>query len=122
VYARWTWLLGDTIRSYTGGSSDCVLPAHRRDAPATMAFDEGISGYFISTRPPKTRWKECLAMGLPDKIANTVQILRGRAKEAAGKMSNDPGLAMEGKLERGAGHIKQAGEKMKDAGRNLFRW
>jgi uncharacterized protein YjbJ (UPF0337 family) len=46
----------------------------------------------------------------------------GRAKEAAGKMSNDPGLAMEGKLERGTGHIKQAGEKMKDAGRNLFRW
>jgi uncharacterized protein YjbJ (UPF0337 family) len=37
-------------------------------------------------------------------------------------MSNDPGLAMEGKLERGTGHIKQAGEKMKDAGRNLFRW
>jgi uncharacterized protein YjbJ (UPF0337 family) len=60
-------------------------------------------------------------MGLPDKIANTVQILKGRAKEAAGKISNDPGLAIEGKLEQGAGHIKQVGEKMKDAGRNLFR-
>lgn len=60
-------------------------------------------------------------MGLPDKIANTIQILKGRAKEAAGKMSNDPGLAMEGRFDRGAGHIKQVGEKMKDAGRNLFR-
>ncbi len=60
-------------------------------------------------------------MGLPDKIANTVQFLKGRAKEAAGKISNDPGLTIEGKLERGAGHIKQAGEKMKDAGRHLFR-
>jgi uncharacterized protein YjbJ (UPF0337 family) len=87
-----------------------------------MAFNEGFSGYPLFAASPKVRWKECLAMGLPDKIANRVQILKGRAKEAAGKMSNDPGLAMEGKLERGTGHIKQAGEKMKDVGRNLFRW
>ncbi|HYZ35443.1 MAG TPA: CsbD family protein [Pseudonocardiaceae bacterium] len=60
-------------------------------------------------------------MGLPDKIANRVQVLKGKAKEAAGKMANDPGLAVDGKLDQGKGHIKQAAEKMKDAGRTLFR-
>jgi uncharacterized protein YjbJ (UPF0337 family) len=60
-------------------------------------------------------------MGLQDKIANRAQVLKGKAKEAAGKISNRPGLAVDGKLEQGMGHIKQAGEKMKDAGRSLFR-
>jgi uncharacterized protein YjbJ (UPF0337 family) len=60
-------------------------------------------------------------MGLPDKIANRVQVLKGKAKEAAGKMANDPGLAVDGKLDQGKGHIKQAAEKMKDAGRTLLR-
>jgi len=60
-------------------------------------------------------------MGLQDKIANRVQVLRGKAKEAAGKISNNPGLAVEGKLEQGVGHVKQAGEKIKDAGWSLFR-
>ena len=53
-------------------------------------------------------------MGLQDKIANRVQVLRGKAKEAAGKISHDPGLAVDGKLEQGVGHMKQAGEKIKD--------
>ena len=60
-------------------------------------------------------------MGLPDKIANRVQVLKGKAKEAAGRMANDPGLAVEGRLDQGKGHIKQAAEKMKDAGWSLFR-
>jgi uncharacterized protein YjbJ (UPF0337 family) len=60
-------------------------------------------------------------MGLPDKIANRVQVLKGKAKEAAGKMTNDPGLAVDGILDQGKGHIKQAAEKMKDTGRTLFR-
>lgn len=59
-------------------------------------------------------------MGLPDKIANTVQVLKGKAREAAGKISNNPGLAVDGKLEQSRAHIKQAGEKIKDAGRSIF--
>lgn len=60
-------------------------------------------------------------MGLQDKIANRAQILRGKAKEAAGKISDNPAMAVDGKLEQGWGHVKQAGEKIKDAGRSLFR-
>lgn len=59
-------------------------------------------------------------MGLQEKIANRVQVLKGKAKQAAGKVVNNPGLAVDGKLEQGMGHIRQAGEKMKDAGRSIF--
>lgn len=60
-------------------------------------------------------------MGMQNKIANRVQVLKGKAKEAAGKISNNPGLAVDGKLQQGMGHVKQAGEKIKDAGWSLFR-
>ncbi len=59
-------------------------------------------------------------MGLQDKIANKVQVLKGKAKEAAGKISHDPGLEAEGRLDQGKGTLKQAGEKLKDAGRRVF--
>ncbi|MCA1820572.1 MAG: CsbD family protein [Pseudonocardia sp.] len=71
--------------------------------------------------PALARWKECLAMGFQNKIASRVQVLRGKAKEAAGRISNRPGLTVDGKLEQGMGHVRQAGEKMKDAGWSLFR-
>lgn len=59
-------------------------------------------------------------MGFQDKIANTGQVLKGRAKEAAGKITHDPGLEVEGKLDQGKGNLKQAGEKVKDAGKGVF--
>jgi uncharacterized protein YjbJ (UPF0337 family) len=60
-------------------------------------------------------------MGWLDKIANRVQILRGKGKEVAGKISNSPGLAVDGKFEQGRGHFKQSGEKIKDAVRSMFK-
>jgi uncharacterized protein YjbJ (UPF0337 family) len=59
-------------------------------------------------------------MGLQGKIVNRVQVLKGRAKEAVGKVSDDPVLEAEGKLDQGKGSLKQAGEKLKDAGRRVF--
>jgi uncharacterized protein YjbJ (UPF0337 family) len=63
------------------------------------------------------RW---LVMSLQDKIANKAQVLKGKVKETAGKITRDPELEGEGKLEQGKGHIKQAGEKVKDAGKSVF--
>jgi uncharacterized protein YjbJ (UPF0337 family) len=59
-------------------------------------------------------------MGLPDKIANKAQVLKGKAREAAGRLTQDPGLELKGKMDQSAGEFKQAGEKLKDAGRRLF--
>jgi uncharacterized protein YjbJ (UPF0337 family) len=59
-------------------------------------------------------------MGLQDKIANRAQVLEGKAKEAAGKIFDNPLLEVEGKLDQGKGKLKQAGERVKDAGNSVF--
>jgi uncharacterized protein YjbJ (UPF0337 family) len=47
-------------------------------------------------------------------------VLRGRAKEAAGRITDNPRLVVEGKLDQGKGNLKQAGENVKDAGNSVF--
>lgn len=59
-------------------------------------------------------------MSLQDKIVNKGQVLKGKVKEAVGKVTNDPGLEVDGKLDQGKGRLKQAGEKIKDAGKNIL--
>lgn len=59
-------------------------------------------------------------MGMPDKAANSAEVLKGKIKEAAGKISGSPRLEVEGRLEQGKGNLKQAGEKIKDAGKSVF--
>ncbi|MGB9282045.1 MAG: CsbD family protein [Pseudonocardiaceae bacterium] len=57
---------------------------------------------------------------MPDKAANSAEVLKGKIKEAAGKISGSPRLEVEGRLEQGKGNLKQAGEKIKDAGKSVF--
>ncbi len=59
-------------------------------------------------------------MGLQDKIKNTAEVLKGKVKEAAGKATGDEQLEVEGKLDQGKGDLKQAGEKVKDAGKDVL--
>ncbi len=59
-------------------------------------------------------------MGLQGKVANRAEVLKGKAKEAAGKITGNPRLEVEGKLDQGKGNLKQAGEKVKDAGNSVF--
>ena len=57
---------------------------------------------------------------MQDKITDRAQVLKGRAKEAAGKMTDNPLLEVEGKLDQGKGNFKQTGEKVRDAGNSVF--
>ncbi len=50
-----------------------------------------------------------------DKAQDKVQEMGGRGKEAAGDLTGDPDLKAEGKKDKTAGGLKQAGEKVKDA-------
>lgn len=59
-------------------------------------------------------------MSLQDKIKNKADVLKGKVKEAAGKTTGNDQWVAEGKLEQGKGHLKQAGEKAKDAGKDVF--
>ena len=57
---------------------------------------------------------------MQDKIANRAEVLKGKAKEAAGKITGNPRLEVEGKLDQGKGNFKQTGEKVRDAGNSVF--
>lgn len=59
-------------------------------------------------------------MGTGDKIDNQAEVLKGKVKEAAGHTTDDPELAAEGKGDQAKGHAKQAGEKVKDAVKDVF--
>ena len=59
-------------------------------------------------------------MGLDDKIENKADVLKGKVKEGAGRASDDPALEAEGKGDQAEGHTKQAGEKIKDAVKDIL--
>ena len=54
-----------------------------------------------------------------DKAKNKAQELKGKAKEAAGKTVGNERLEAEGKADQTTADVKQAGEKVKDAGKSL---
>lgn len=59
-------------------------------------------------------------MGTGDKIENKADVLKGKAKEVAGRVGDDPELEAEGQADQAKGHTKQAGEKIKDAVKDIF--
>jgi uncharacterized protein YjbJ (UPF0337 family) len=50
-----------------------------------------------------------------DKAKDKAQEAKGHVKEAVGKATDDESLEAEGKGDKVAGNLKQAGEKVKDA-------
>lgn len=54
-------------------------------------------------------------MGTDDKLENAGEDLKGKAKEAAGKLSDDERLEAEGKGDQAKADLKNAGENVKDA-------
>jgi uncharacterized protein YjbJ (UPF0337 family) len=50
-----------------------------------------------------------------NKLKNAAQISRGRAKQTAGHVTGDKDLQSEGVGDQQLGHLKQAGEKVRDA-------
>jgi uncharacterized protein YjbJ (UPF0337 family) len=50
-----------------------------------------------------------------DKAKNTVQRAKGKAKEAAGRVTGNDRLRGKGKSDQAKAKVKQAGEKVKDA-------
>jgi uncharacterized protein YjbJ (UPF0337 family) len=84
-----------------------------------LRFSNVSAGYLIPGSAPSSG-KEVLLMGLADKARNKVQVLKGKTKEAAGKITRNPELEVKGKLDQGKGHLKQVGEKVRDAGKGFF--
>jgi uncharacterized protein YjbJ (UPF0337 family) len=58
-------------------------------------------------------------MGFMDKLRNRFHMSKGRAKQQAGRATDDPYLEAKGQSERVGGATRQVGEQAKDAGRNV---
>ncbi|MYM19218.1 CsbD family protein [Brevibacterium sp. 5221] len=58
-------------------------------------------------------------MGLDDKFDNKAQEFGGQAKDTIGKATGDEELQAEGKGDKFSANAKQAGEKIKDAGKKI---
>ncbi len=54
-------------------------------------------------------------MGAVRKVENTAEQARGRAEQAAGKVTGDDRLRVEGKADEMKGDLRQAGETVKEA-------
>ena len=54
-------------------------------------------------------------MGLGDKMGNAAEEAKGKAKEAAGKATDDERLEAEGQGDQTKANLKKAGENVKDA-------
>jgi uncharacterized protein YjbJ (UPF0337 family) len=58
-------------------------------------------------------------MTMGDKIKHAGEQAVGKAKEAAGKATDDPELQSEGRGDQASADIKQTGDKLKDAARDI---
>jgi uncharacterized protein YjbJ (UPF0337 family) len=54
-------------------------------------------------------------MGTDDKLRNKSEELKGKAKETVGRATDDEELEARGRSDQSKSHLKQAGEKVKDA-------
>ena len=54
-------------------------------------------------------------MGTADKASNEVQDLKGKVKEAVGKVTGNEDLEAEGRSDQAISAVKDVGEKVKDA-------
>ncbi|MDJ1114485.1 CsbD family protein [Microbacterium dauci] len=54
-------------------------------------------------------------MGLDDKIKNAAQDLTGKAKEGAGRATDNERLEAEGQADQTEANLRKAGENVKDA-------
>ncbi|MDR6905307.1 MULTISPECIES: CsbD family protein [Agromyces] len=57
-------------------------------------------------------------MGVDDRIENTAEDLKGKTKEAAGKVTDNERLEAEGKMDQAKADMKNTAEDVKDAFRD----
>jgi uncharacterized protein YjbJ (UPF0337 family) len=96
-----------------------MMPARSRDC-RTGALNAEVCGRRRRAAPAKeirnddsaSEWDE--RMGNDDKIDAKADELMGKAKEAAGRVTDDEQLETEGEGDQAKGNLKQAAEKAKD--------
>jgi uncharacterized protein YjbJ (UPF0337 family) len=83
--------------------------------PRIAAADVQWAKRDIAPASAGSRETEGALMGVGDKMENAAEKVGGKAKEAAGKMTDDEEKIAEGKADQTKADLKQAGENVKDA-------
>ena len=60
-------------------------------------------------------------MGADDKIKNAADEAMGHAKEGVGKVTDNENLENEGRADQADANLRQAGENVKDAARDVLK-
>jgi uncharacterized protein YjbJ (UPF0337 family) len=60
-------------------------------------------------------------MATDKKAKHAGEQTKGKVKEAAGKVTGNKRLTAEGKTDQGKAHVKQSGEKVKDAAKTVTK-
>jgi uncharacterized protein YjbJ (UPF0337 family) len=68
----------------------------------------------VRKRKRQTIQKDGAEMSKKSKAKNMAQISKGKLKEVVGESTDNNQLEAEGNVDQLTGHIKQAGEKVKD--------
>jgi uncharacterized protein YjbJ (UPF0337 family) len=99
-----------------GDESATSLSCFPEDVERTEAMDEYRKRLVRAARGIElVLTQERTHVSTVDKAKNKAQEAKGRVKEAGGKATGDESLEAEGKGDKVAGNLKQAGEKVKDA-------
>ncbi len=59
-------------------------------------------------------------MSFGDKVEHFGEEMKGKAKEAAGKVTDNEDLEARGQAEQASANVKQAGDDAADAAKNVF--
>ena len=59
-------------------------------------------------------------MAMGDKIKNAAEQAAGKAKEGAGKVTGNEDLQAQGQADQASADVKQTGEKVKDAAKDVL--
>jgi uncharacterized protein YjbJ (UPF0337 family) len=92
------------------------------DCERGSGFAAAAFGYPTDTGPTdRLRRSRGAAVAMDDKIDNKAEELKGKAKEGVGHATDDEELTAEGKGDQASSNLKQAGEKVKDAAKDVFK-
>jgi uncharacterized protein YjbJ (UPF0337 family) len=89
-----------------------VNTVEQGDVPHLLDDARGARRHACEGR--RHRQKETTVMAIGDKISNAAEGLGGKAKEAAGKATDNEQLEAEGQTDQGAAKVKKVGEDVKD--------
>lgn len=59
-------------------------------------------------------------MGAGDKFEAGMDKAKGKVKESVGEATNNEEMVAEGKMDQAKGHLKEAGENVKDSAKEFF--